>query len=217
MNRTTTRRPSLTSVIAVLALFLALGSTAHAGGLLTGRQIKNESVTGKDVKNLTGLDVRDRTLTGADIDVESLDQVPDALRAIEADRLGGYQASQLLHTTGCQSGKVLGFVRVKANGGTVPVDYSSNSQYVDSGNNCGGSLVVARRSSVGRYFVKFPGNPAYLAFAQVRFEAEEADADVCAAVRKILVAGTDNGSFEIRLRQCGTPIYRDADFTLLLP
>jgi hypothetical protein len=226
MNRTTKHRPSLATVIAVLALFLALGSTSHATGLLTGKQIKNESVTGKDVRNLTGQDVRDASLTGADLDVQSLDQVPravdavnaqDAMHALEADKVGGYNALQLLHTSGCQSGKVLGFVRVKANAGTIPDDYTSNTQYVDSHHNCSSSLVVARRSAVGRYFVKFPGNPAYLAFAQVRFEAEEADADVCAAIRKIAVAGTDNNSFEIRLRQCGTPIYRDADFTLLLP
>lgn len=226
MNSTIKHRPSLATVIAVLALFLALGSTSHAAGLLTGKQIKNESITGKDVKNLTGQDVKDGSLTGADVDVQSLDQVPSALSAVSAvsakgalvaDKVGGYTAQQLLRTSGCQTGKVLGFARVKANAGTIPDDYSSNTVYVDSVNNCGNSLVVARRAGVGRYFVKFPSNPAFFAFAQVRFEAEEADVDVCAAIRKIQTAGTDNGSFEVRLRQCGTPIYRDADFTLLLP
>jgi hypothetical protein len=46
------------NVIAVIALFVALGSGAYAAGLITGKQIKNNSVKGKDVKesSLVGVD-----------------------------------------------------------------------------------------------------------------------------------------------------------------
>jgi len=216
MNRTTARRPSFATVVAFLALVLALGSTGHAAGLLTGKQIKNESVTGKDVKNLTGNDVKDGTLGGSDILEASL-EIPYAEGAGSAKRVGGLAPSDLLQTGSCQSGKVLGFVRIKANGGTVPVDYTSSATYVDSVANCSHSLVLVRRLAVGRYLVKFPSNPAWLAFAQVRYDGEGADADVCAAVRRIVADGTDKGAFEVNLRQCGTAVNREADFSLLLP
>ncbi len=38
-------------LIAVLALVLSMGGAAVAGGMITGKQIKNSSVTSKDIKN----------------------------------------------------------------------------------------------------------------------------------------------------------------------
>jgi len=40
-------------IVALLALFVAMGGTAIAAGnaLITGKQIKNSSITGADVKN----------------------------------------------------------------------------------------------------------------------------------------------------------------------
>lgn len=40
-------------VIAILALVLSMGGAAVAGGMITGKQIKNNSVTSKDIKNGT--------------------------------------------------------------------------------------------------------------------------------------------------------------------
>lgn len=40
-------------VIAILALVLSMAGAATAGGLITGKQIKNNSVTSKDIKNGT--------------------------------------------------------------------------------------------------------------------------------------------------------------------
>ncbi len=219
MNRTTSGRPrpAMATIVAFLALFVALGSTSHAAGLFTGKQIKNESITGKDVRNLTGNDVKDGSLTGADVDEMTLVDVPYAVKADNSNAVGGLNAHDLLQTAGCQSGKVLGFARIKANSGSMPDSYTSSSTYVDSVGNCSSSLVLARRLAVGRYLVKFPSNPAWLAFAQVRYDGEGADADVCAAVRRIVADGTDKGAFEVNLRQCGTAINREADFSLLLP
>lgn len=45
------RRPSSAVVIALLALVVALSSTANAAGVITGRNVKDGSLTGADVQN----------------------------------------------------------------------------------------------------------------------------------------------------------------------
>jgi hypothetical protein len=54
------RAPSPAMMVALIALFVALGGTAGAAILITGKQIKNGSVTGVDIKNksLTPKDFR---------------------------------------------------------------------------------------------------------------------------------------------------------------
>ncbi len=68
-QRLTHLRPRPAGLIAVLALFLALGGTATAAKLITGAQIRNSSLTGADVRNssLTGADVRNGSLGAADL------------------------------------------------------------------------------------------------------------------------------------------------------
>ncbi|HEX5909417.1 MAG TPA: hypothetical protein VFY44_02915 [Thermoleophilaceae bacterium] len=62
------RRPRASTLIASLALFVALGGSATAATLITGAQIKNGSITGKDVKasSVTGADVKNGALGSAD-------------------------------------------------------------------------------------------------------------------------------------------------------
>lgn len=63
--------------VALMALFVALGGSATAAGLLiTGKQIKNGSVAGVDIKN--------NTLKGVDIDESTLGSVPSAQQANRA-------------------------------------------------------------------------------------------------------------------------------------
>jgi hypothetical protein len=54
--------------LAVIALCVALSGSATAALMITGKQIKNNSVAATDVKNgsLTGMDVRDKSLTAND-------------------------------------------------------------------------------------------------------------------------------------------------------
>jgi hypothetical protein len=61
------RRPSGATLVALLALFIALGSSATAAVLVTGRQVKDGSLTGADVKNrsLTAKDLRKGTIPAA--------------------------------------------------------------------------------------------------------------------------------------------------------
>jgi hypothetical protein len=62
-------RPSPATVVACLALFVALGGTSFAAAtVIAGKDVKNGSLTGKDVKNssLTGTDVKNKSLTPSD-------------------------------------------------------------------------------------------------------------------------------------------------------
>jgi hypothetical protein len=85
-------------VVALLALFVALGGGAYAALRVGTRQIADNSVRGKDVRNnsLRAKDVRQRTLGGRDvafdsltgnqIDEPTLERVP---RAVDAQSLAG--------------------------------------------------------------------------------------------------------------------------------
>lgn len=55
--------------IAVTSLFIALGGPAQAASLITGSNIKNNSITSADIRNgsLTGTDVKNSSLTGSDV------------------------------------------------------------------------------------------------------------------------------------------------------
>src|ERR1700748_1908548 len=69
MRKVHRRRPSPALVVALLALFVALGGSASAAFIITGRNVKNGSLTGKDVKNgsLGSSDVKNHSLTSKDI------------------------------------------------------------------------------------------------------------------------------------------------------
>jgi hypothetical protein len=71
--------PSPAMVVALVALFMALGGSAYAL-VITGASIKNGSVTGKDIKNrsLSGSDVKGNRIGGKAIKESSLGTVPGA-------------------------------------------------------------------------------------------------------------------------------------------
>ena len=86
MRRILKRRPSPAMVVALIALFVAMGGVSYgvATGSIDGREIKNNTVKsgdlrnndirGKDIRTSTigGSDVASNTLKGADIDEPSL-------------------------------------------------------------------------------------------------------------------------------------------------
>lgn len=88
------RRPSHATVVAYLALFVALGGSSYAAIKIGSAQITNNSVRSADLRNndIRGRDVRQNTLTGADISERKLGTVP---RATTATTLGGLTASAL--------------------------------------------------------------------------------------------------------------------------
>ncbi len=101
------RRPSATMVVALIALFVAIGGTATAASKLiitsanvkdhslTGTDIKNGSLTGKQIKNgsLTGKQIKKDSLTGTQIKESSLAKVRTAATADNANQLGGKSAA----------------------------------------------------------------------------------------------------------------------------
>jgi hypothetical protein len=221
-------RPSAALVVAGLALLVAMGGTGYASGLVTGKQVKNSSLTGKDIRDATVSSADVVGLTKADIAADALDgDVIDELRletvgsahdAANAHELDGMTNADFLHTAGCQIGKVLGFAHIRGDDGTMPATYTAGLSHVSATHNCSGAQVQVRRIAVGQYRVKFLGNPAYLAFAQVRTEHDSTDADLCLGLRKETAAGVDLNAFAVTVTTCdGTSTPRDADFSLILP
>lgn len=91
MKRLRPRRPSPALVIALLALFIALGGTGYAAlhlprNSVGGSQIKKNAITTSKIKNnaVTGAKVKNHSLTGADINVGALGTVPSATNATHA-------------------------------------------------------------------------------------------------------------------------------------
>jgi hypothetical protein len=91
MGDLTKKRPSATTVIAMLALFLAVGgATAIAlpgtntvdSGDIKNKQVKTQDLRGNSVSSAK---VKPDTLTGADINESSLSTVPSASNANNAD------------------------------------------------------------------------------------------------------------------------------------
>ena len=60
---------TFSNVVAMLALFMALGGTSYAALKIGSKQIRNNSVKSVDIRNngVRGKDIRDATITGRDI------------------------------------------------------------------------------------------------------------------------------------------------------
>ncbi len=99
------RVPSPAMVVALAALFVALGGSAAAAVLITSGSIKNGTIRGIDVRNggLTGLDVKNNTLVGADVEESTLGQVA---AAANAGALDGLDSSAFL-TRALRSGETM--------------------------------------------------------------------------------------------------------------
>ena len=85
------RRPSHATIVAYLALFVALGGSAiAASGAITGKQIKNGTITAADIKkgSIKGVDLAKNTLTGTQINESKLGPVPNATNAVNATNAG---------------------------------------------------------------------------------------------------------------------------------
>jgi hypothetical protein len=240
------------NLIAYVALFFAMsGSAAYAAGTiyssdivdgqvfsvdvadenLTGRDVKNGGLIGADIadnalgsadiQNLTGSDVWDSSLTGADVYNGSLtgaDVWNDSLTGVDVA-----ENTLSVPAMGCQSGKVLGFARVKGAGG-MPTSYTTNPAYIDFVNNCAGGPVEVRRvaGSEGVYHVKFVGNPAALAVASPNSDGNlNTQSDNIVSIQKVYDS-TEGPYFEVIVLDvdqncpygaCQAP----GQFTMLLP
>lgn len=92
------RRPSPALVIAVVAMFVAMGGTGYAAvrisghnvknGSLTGADLRTNSVTGRDLRSIRGGDVSNYSLTGRDVGRDSLGGIPIKEERLDSSKLG---------------------------------------------------------------------------------------------------------------------------------
>jgi hypothetical protein len=135
MQRITRKRPSAALAVAMLALFVALGGSAIADPVakmakqLTGRDIKNKSITAVDILPgtlgtdqvgqgaLNGGDLKDDSVTGADVDESTLTNV-------DAGKVDGKDASDFVAASTQQRFHAklsVGDVRQVAKAGTITI------------------------------------------------------------------------------------------------
>jgi hypothetical protein len=145
-----TRRPSAGTVLAVVALFVALGGTAAAKVLITGADIKNHSVTGVDIKkrSLTGANIANNSVTGKQVQESSLGQVPraaNAANAANAAKLGGQNASAFQRAThwALIGGNAAGANVLAQSGGFSVTRVSTGFYVIDTGSSAVGKPLSA--------------------------------------------------------------------------
>ena len=119
------RHLSFSNVIALLALFIALGGAAYAGTKIDGKTIVNGSIGGGKLKDetitaskirkgtITGAQIRGETITGAQIEAGSIDA-----RQINLSTLGTVPSAQSANTA---------VTAAKADSATHHRDSSANS------------------------------------------------------------------------------------------
>ena len=202
MKRLLSRRPSPAMIVALLALFVALGGSSYAAvkigardiqrGAVGTRAIANNSIRSGDIHNATvsGADVKDDSLTNADIDNTNLSakSAETAVRATTATSAS--TASKATNADNADNaGKLDGldstdFTRPACTSqtgalkGAVTIAASpafSGTFTAVSGYNCSGQSIEARRLSMGRYEVRFNGSPATQAVATAIVASIKAD------------------------------------------
>lgn len=114
MIRKRFRMPSTSTTIAMLALFVALTSTAWAASLpknsVGSKQIKKNAVTSAKIKSsaVASSDVKNDSLTGSDINEATLGAVPSATNAQNAAAIGANTVSSGNVTDGSLTGADVG-------------------------------------------------------------------------------------------------------------
>jgi hypothetical protein len=106
------RHLSYANVMATVAVFIALGGSSYAALKITGADVRNGSLSNRDLKR--------NTLDGTRIEEARLSKVP---RARNADRLNGVSAARLL--VRCPSGTVPVSDVCVETGARGPAPYSS--------------------------------------------------------------------------------------------
>lgn len=175
-------RPSHGTVVAYLALFLALGTGgAWAAATIGPSDIKDNAIhtrhiQGNAVKTakiapgavktsrladraVTGGKVAADTLTGANIDESTLDEVPVASvagTAFNSNSLAGIPGSA--YPVECHGGTIAGHVYVKGSA-AFSSSYTSAPSAVADQFNCTGAnpAVRVKRVGLGAYDIDFPG------------------------------------------------------------
>jgi hypothetical protein len=232
MGRLLRRRPSPAMLVALLALFVALGGSTYAAtkirardirtGAVGSRAIANNAIRSRDIRNavVTGTDVRDNSLTNADIDNNTLralsantattattaTNATNATNAGNAGLLDGLDSTAFTRPA-CtsQSGAIKGVVTIDASP-TFSTTFTPVPGY-----NCSGQSIEARWLSMGRYEVRFNGSPVTQAVATAVVSGFKAD--------MVSVTNQSPGLFTVYvLDPLPAPgAFVDDDFTMITP
>jgi hypothetical protein len=134
------RRPSAGTVLAVVALFVALGGTAAAKVFITGANIKKHSLTGANIKNrsLTGANIANNSITGKQVKESSLAQVPsaqNATNAANAAKFGGQSPGAFQRATrwALIAGTAAGANVLAQSGGFSVTRFNTGIYVIDTG------------------------------------------------------------------------------------
>lgn len=108
MSKTWAKRPSPAMIVALIALFAALGGSAYAAKKIGTKEIKaNAITTGKIKKNaITTSKIKKEAVTGAKIKEASLGAVPNATHATSAD--SATNATNAVNATNWNRYQILG-------------------------------------------------------------------------------------------------------------
>jgi hypothetical protein len=210
------KRLTYANVMSSIAVFLVIGgATAFAAlgkNTVGTKQLKKNSVTTAKIKK--------GAVTGPKVNLASLGTVPSALNAENAKnaetaknalQLGGIAASGYTRNDcGSLTGQIKGFARI--NNATVSTTELSTAG-VEVPYNCSGQSVLAQRTSIGKYEIKFTGSPVAFALA-TPMEATGSEAwDVnSASVNRI-----GSGDFRVQLWNNPTSTFLSDSFVILTP
>jgi hypothetical protein len=194
MRRVLSRRPSPAMVVALIALFVAMGGTGYAAlnpklfknGSIPGKKLKRNSVTGRQVKESSLLTVpraRNAERFGGQLPGAYLQS---GATAVNAQQLAGLGPTSFVRRECDQStGQTKGIVSITASA-TFPATFTSVPGY-----NCSGQSIEARRLSMGRYEVRFNGSPSSQAIATSVVPGVSAD--------MVSIFGPGAGSFTVQV------------------
>jgi hypothetical protein len=112
MSKTWAKRPSPAMIVALIALFAALGGSAYAAKKIGTKEIKaNAITTGKIKKNaITTSKIKKEAVTGAKIKEASLGAVPNATNAVNATN--ATNATNAVNATNWSRYSVIGLTKV---------------------------------------------------------------------------------------------------------
>jgi hypothetical protein len=204
MRRFLHNRPSPAMVVALIALFVALGGSGYAAVQINGKVLKNGSVPGKKLKrnSVTGKQVKESTL-GSVPQARNATSASTAANAADAAKLGGLDRGDFVRR-GCtpETGQIKGKV-------TVTASPTFSSSFVEvPGYNCSGQSIEARRLSMGRYEIRFNGNPTDAAVMTTR--------ETGVSTHETGVFPEAAGSFQANtVTQNPAPAFVDVSFTFI--
>jgi hypothetical protein len=117
MTKPSFKRPSPALVIAILALFVALGGSAYAAGKIGTKNIKANAITTSKIKKnaITTTKIKNEAITGAKIKESSLGPVPTATNATNAtNAVHATNATNAVNATNFSRYFTTGLIRASA-------------------------------------------------------------------------------------------------------